>query len=363
MSAAKNFGNQWYRHQVRAKTREAMRAKAARGHVAGGMVYGYANVEVGGQRSHVERQINEAEAAVLCRIFQEIVGGKGFTRVAKGLTADGVPSPRRHQGWAATGVREMVFRELYRGQLIYGKTRWIDKGGTKVKVDVPEAEWTRLDMPALRIIAKELWKAAHARLDRTRATYLRGTRGKLWGRPESGIESRYLLTGFLACSLCQGGMSATWSFGARGQRRAYYRCNTHRVPGIHLCTTDHAISLPGLDEDVLRTFREDVLTPTRLERVIRRAIELHTHAPGETADRRQALLAELRKADQELAQFTRAVAAGASDIPALVEAMRATQRRRDELAARLEHLDGLERAAGMWDRLDLTAELRARLAE
>jgi hypothetical protein len=106
-----------------------------------------------------------------------------------------------------------------------------------------------------------------------------------------------------------------------------------------------------------------VLTPERIERVVHRAIELHTASPGNTEAQQRALRAEVRGPDRELAEFTRAVAAGASDIPALVAAMRATQRRRDEAAARLERLDGLDRAAEDWDRRGLAGELQARLRE
>ena len=55
-------------------------------------MFGYDNVEVlgpDGQRSHVERRINEAEAAVVRRIFELCAGGAGLTRIAKTLNADG----------------------------------------------------------------------------------------------------------------------------------------------------------------------------------------------------------------------------------------------------------------------------------
>src|SRR6185436_10345473 len=79
-----------------------------------------------------------------------------------GLNRDGIPAPRRK--WAMTGVREMVFRDLYRGQIVYGKTRRIDKGGsTKKRHDRPAAERLTLDAPDLRIVSAELWRAAHDR--------------------------------------------------------------------------------------------------------------------------------------------------------------------------------------------------------
>ena len=83
-----------------ARTREALRQKAGRGHVAGGKVYGYRNVDVthasvDGRvvRDHVERQVVAAEAAVIRRIFEEIAAGRGFSRIAKGFNAEGIPCP------------------------------------------------------------------------------------------------------------------------------------------------------------------------------------------------------------------------------------------------------------------------------
>jgi len=43
--------------------------------------------------------------------------------MAKGLDADAVPCPRGRR-WAMTSMREMVFRDLYRGRIVYGKTTW-----------------------------------------------------------------------------------------------------------------------------------------------------------------------------------------------------------------------------------------------
>jgi DNA invertase Pin-like site-specific DNA recombinase len=186
MLSLATFASEMERERAKVRTRDAMQRKASRGHVAGGLVYGYRNREItaigpNGQtiRDHVEREIIPAEAATVRRIFEEIAQGRGFARIAKGLTADGVPSPRLHQGWAPSGVREMVFRDLYRGRIVWGKTKWVDRGGTKVKQDRPESEWLSIDAPHLRIIPEELWQAAHDRLSRTRATYLRRTNGKL----------------------------------------------------------------------------------------------------------------------------------------------------------------------------------------
>ena len=65
-------------------------------------------------------------------------------------------------------------------------------------------------------------RAAHARVDRTRTTYLRATGGRLCGRPVGGGEARYLLSGLVVCSVCGGSMHAIKRTGRRGAPRWYY---------------------------------------------------------------------------------------------------------------------------------------------
>ncbi len=301
MLSLTNFAAEMERERARLRTRDAMQRKAARGHVAGGKVYGYRNVEITRNasdgravRDHVSREVVWEETAVVRRIFEEVVQGRGFARIAKGLNADGIPSPRAGAGWAMTGVRELVFRDLYRGRIVWGKTRWVDRGGTKVKQDRPESEWLVVEAPPLRIVDDELWAAAHARLDRTRQTYVLRSGGRLYGRPESGIESTYLLTGFLECDVCHGGMSASWRSGQRGERRAYYRCNTHRArPGM----CENALTIPtrALETAILRTLRDDVLTADVLEEVVARAIALFRGLPDELELRRERLTREAQR--------------------------------------------------------------------
>jgi DNA invertase Pin-like site-specific DNA recombinase len=69
---AVTFAADLEREKARQRTYDAMYRKAKAGHVTGGRLFGYDNVEIvgaDGKRSHVERRINEAEggrAADLC---------------------------------------------------------------------------------------------------------------------------------------------------------------------------------------------------------------------------------------------------------------------------------------------------------
>ena len=62
---------------------------------------------------------------------------------------------------------------------------------------MPESDWIRTTDPTLRLISDDLWRAAQARLDATRAVYLARNNGRADGKPEAGLESKYLLSGFL----------------------------------------------------------------------------------------------------------------------------------------------------------------------
>jgi DNA invertase Pin-like site-specific DNA recombinase len=82
------FADELEREKARQRTYDAMIRKAKAGHVTGGRLFGYNNVEVlgaDGKRSHVQRQINTAEAAIVRRIFELSAAGVGQNRIARTL--------------------------------------------------------------------------------------------------------------------------------------------------------------------------------------------------------------------------------------------------------------------------------------
>jgi len=117
------FADELEREKARQRTYDAMLRKAKAGHVTGGRVFGYDNVDVpgpDGKRSHVRRVINESEATVVRQIFARCAAGQGYPRIARGLNDEGATAPRsqrgRPAGWAPSSVREILFRPLYRGE-------------------------------------------------------------------------------------------------------------------------------------------------------------------------------------------------------------------------------------------------------
>ena len=92
----------------------------------------------------------------------------------------------------------------------------------------------------------------------------------------------------------------------------------------------------------LETLRESVLTPRVVRRVVGRALELATAVSEDPESRRQPIQEELRQLDVEIARYTDAVGRD-EPLPSLLEALRARERRRRELQAQIQELEGMAR--------------------
>ena len=344
------------REAAQQRTGEALRRKAAAGHVAGGRVLGYDNVRQG-EGGPVVRVVNEAEANIVRRIFTMAAEGKGLLRIAKTLNAEGIKNPtgQSRNGtaksaglWSSTGVREILHRDLYRGVVVYGKTRNEYRRGKRVRVE-GETPIT-LDRPELRIISDELWEETHDRMKRTHAVYLRRTGGRLGGKPSSGLESRYLLSGFLRCGVCGGNLIISKTTGKRGRPQTRYICATHKTRGDAACTNQWGVSSTALTDAVLAQLKHVFLHPAALGQAYLSEMEERRKAPEERAAQHAELTAQIARLDTELTRLTNVIASGAGAAPAtLLAAIKTREGERRDLRAKLEHLDGLAIADEAFD--------------
>jgi len=343
------FADEQEREKARQRTYDAMSRKAQAAQVTGGRVFGYDNVEVSAEalgkdgqkkRAYVVRQINETEAPVVRRIFELCVAGKGLTTIAKSLNAVGLPCPRpnpgRPKGWAPSSVREILHRPLYRGEIVWNQTKKRDQWGRHQQRPRPESEWLRVPAPELRIVSEELWKAAHDRLEATRVIYLRHSGGQLWGRPASGIESKYLLTGMAVCGCCGGSLVVRTR--QHGQKRVpFYACGTNHRRGSAVCANAAIVPAQSANEAVLGTLEADVLAPEVIAEAMARAVDQLQATDGSGEAEREQVAAELEKVERELRNLATAIAAGGG-LPPLLKEMKARQESQKNLSARLAGL-------------------------
>jgi site-specific DNA recombinase len=324
MLSLTTFADELEREKARQRTYDAMSRKARSGYVTGGRVFGYDNVDipgVDGKRAHVERRINEAEAAVVRRIFDLCAGGSGYTRIAKALNAERAPAPRPQQrrpaGWAPSSVNEVLHRPLYRGEIIWNRSRKRNRWGQHDQTARPPAEWLHLPAPELRIVSDESWTAAHARLAGIRANLVKATGGRIL-RAHGSRESRYLLPGFARCMVCGGALCAMSR--NRGTLRAhFYGCLAYHKRGTTVCGNRLWVPVDRVDEAVLRTLGTDVLRPPVVMAILDGVEELRS---------------ELSAIERELARLTNALAAGGTLEP-LLEAVKTRQGRREQVTAAL----------------------------
>ena len=252
MLSALNFGAELEQEKGRQRGRDSALRNALAGHVTGGRVFGYDNQEVRdafGKRSHVERRINEAEAAIVRQIFAWCAQGVGQTKIAKQLNAAHAIAPRSQQGrpcaWAPSSVHEILFRELYCGEIVWNKSQKRNRWGQQHQTARPQAQWIRVAAPHLRIVPEAEWTAAHLRLAKSRAQYEQDTHGQR--RPHRDRDSKYLLPGFGRCALCRGGLHVRSR--SHGKRRAFfYACTSHYTvarKSVHTWTNGLWPSLTG----------------------------------------------------------------------------------------------------------------------
>jgi len=187
-----------YVKELAKKTHRGLESCALRGLHTGGRCYGYSTVRVGDGESK-RLQVNQAEAVIVKEIFELSVTGVSLKRIAKNLNERQVPAPRSksiHRGtWCPTAIRAMLKRQLYKGDFVWNRSKFVKVPGTNKRRSRPrpENEWKRLSVPDLAIVPAELWRAVQLRFrsfveagEADRKCGGNAPVGSMLGQPEDG---------------------------------------------------------------------------------------------------------------------------------------------------------------------------------
>jgi hypothetical protein len=288
--------------------------------------------------------------------------GKGVKAIAKLLNEDGVPSPRpklnRPRAWAPSSVRAVLYNEVYRGVNVWNKRKQSDRWGQRACRMRPAEQWIRADVPHWRIVTEAQWEAAHNRLRNAAAIYLRETNGQLWGRPPSGVQSRYLLSGMLRCACCGASLTV---HNTSHRRQSYYVCASYHERGRTVCENGLRLPMVAADDAVLNEMESVVLDPDIVAGAIQDAIAELRPTRGSIEAKRDALLADLRRLQEQQARYVAAIGQ-AGEIAALADALKTCEHDRQRTQRELAALDGLERLSG-FDVKRIERDLVNRLTE
>ena len=350
------FADELEREKARQRTYDAMIRKARAGHVTGGRVFGYDNVDVlgpDGKRSYVVRTVNEPEAAIVRRIFEWSAAGVGLTGITKRLNEARALAPRSQQGrptaWVSSSVRAVLRRPLYRGEILWNQTRKRDGWGQANRRQRAIEEWLRVPVPALQIVSPELCQAADCARARREAQYAVGGR--------SHRASSYLLSGFARCAQCGGGF-ASHSRSHGKKRVLFYACTSHWKRGPVVCCNGLVGRMDAIDAEVLATLATDILRPSVVERAIRLALDA-LKKPERQHKAHATLARDAERARVECDRLADAIQRG-GPIDVLIDRLRAAQTRRLELEGQLSAQQTISRPAVGGD---LEGRLRAKLAD
>src|SRR5499427_5531586 len=343
------FASEIERERAQQRTHDALLRLARGGYVTGGKVYGYDNVRAstpgpagGPHRAPARRVINPAQAAVVRRIFESSADGWGITRIAKQLNAEGISPPRGGEhGWAPSAVREMLYHELYRGRVLWNRTRKTHRRGTKTQETRAPEDRIEVELPECRIVSVDLWEAAHAALDRRARVFVPQIRASSEAQPipQLTLPSEYLLSGLARCSSCGGPIIAMSRH--HGRRRGYfYGCAHNWKRGRAICSNNLHLPQAVLDEAVLDAMVR-ALDAELVEAAVAQAFVRLTEAGGETTDRRPVLeaeIAEVRRREQRLVEAISQGSSGGAAPEALLKTLRTEETRRKRLEEELAML-------------------------
>ncbi|WP_353618446.1 recombinase family protein [Boseongicola sp. H5] len=331
--------NALFLKDLAAKTHRGLRGRVEEGKSGGGLCYGYKVVkqlDARGDPIRGDREIDEAEANIIRRVFREFASGIGPRTIARTLNKEGIPGPNGNP-WGDTTIRGHVKRgtglinnELYIGRLIWNRLRYIKDPSTGKRVSRlnPESEWLIREVPELRIVDDQLWQAVRKRQSKIAEKYANVTdavrkhhkKNRLNGkrRPQS------LLSGLIVCGCCGG------PYSLRGAGR--FACSNHISKGT--CSNSRTIPREDLESRVLSGLKDRMMTPGVAAEAMRAYAEETNRLNRERRSNGDAWQAELAKVEKDIRGIIEAIKAGMFHESMKAE-MDTLEARKTELAALL----------------------------
>jgi site-specific DNA recombinase len=326
--------NQDFIKKLAQRVKRGQDAITREGKVAGSVSYGYDLVP--GQPG--VRVINEAQAAIVRRIFTEYANGSTPRKIVAGLKRDGIPSPTGAPVWNYQGIvgadskatgSGLIHREMYRGKIVRNRFKNVknpDTGKILKRPGDPD-DVTVIDAPHLRIVSDELWSAAHSvREQRRMKANPNGTMQKAFI-----ARKPHLLAGLIKCASCGGPMPiVSTTLGGR------IAC----VNSVRSGTCDHgkSYSLQTITGEVVAKVEQELTDPEFLKRRVKaRAQELAKQQKEGSAER-QNVERQLDRLNVQIARLVEVLTDGDMPVAEIKDKIKAKEAERVSLKERLRLL-------------------------
>ena len=200
-----------YLKDLAAKTRRGLEGRIRKGRCLGTAPYGYRVIHRLGQDGEPERglrEIDQAQAAVVRRIFADYAAGTSPRSIARALNAAGIQSPGG-KFWYDSVIRGNASRgdgllrnAIYVGRLVWNRRRNSKDpvNGTRVRRTNPAPDVVVHEIPELAIVDITTWQRVQDRLSAEAAPRddIPLSSGRFWERR----RPRLLLSGKVVCGVC-----------------------------------------------------------------------------------------------------------------------------------------------------------------
>lgn len=191
-----------------------------------------------------ELVINEKEAEIVRRIFNEYLEGKGYQAIALGLMEDGVPTVANGKQWYYSTIRTILGNEKYCGTLLQQKTVTVDFLTHKRVKNKELAPMYKIEDNHEPIITKEVFEQVQKEREK---------RAKLADKNGNGDRTKhsnlYAFSGKLVCKKCGNTLKRRkWNCGTKSEK-VVWQCKSYINHGKDACDAK-AVS----DEDLKRSF-------------------------------------------------------------------------------------------------------------
>lgn len=197
-------------------------------------------------------EIDEEQAVIIRRIFSEYLAGKSLLDIAKGLTADEIPTARGKANWSSARVRSILTNEKYKGDALLQKTYIIDCISKKSKKNNGELPMYYVENNHPAIIERAVFDRVQEEISR------RNSKKKvkqIGTKTELGkYSSKYALSEILYCGNCGTPYRrCTWS--KNGKKKIVWRCISRLDYGKKYCKDS-----PSIEESILHNAIAEAIT-------------------------------------------------------------------------------------------------------
>ena len=298
--------DEFYSENLAQEVLRGMREAASRGFwISSRAPYGYDRVMVqDGAKKHPRLEVNDAEAALVRRMFQMADSGKTLLDITKTLNREGIASPNG-KSWRKTTVYKLLTNEVYTGTMVWG---------ANAKDKAPPV---RVENAFPALVSQGQFERVAALLE---------SRAPVHSHPRRSASS-YLLSGIVKCKTCGKALSGQES---KSGQFAYYVCQSLLKQGSGACDAPR-LNARKFEGMIVDQIRENILTGSNIRDLVRLVDEEMDGAAREQRERLETVDAELAEVRRKMDRLWHAVESTDLEINDILPRLREHKGRQEKL--------------------------------